>query len=209
MDAVTGQRDFHMARVRLDRMVVLDLEETCWDGEPPAGERAEIIEIGIAEVLLDGPARIGRTASLTVRPRFSRISPFCTRLTGITPEAARRGRPLGEAVATVRQEFGGAGKTWAAWGRDDIPLARDCAAVGVAPPAHGGFVDIGALWAMLSGAERAEGLKAALESLGLVFDGTQHRALDDAVNAARVVIALSGMLRERLAAPPREHPREP
>jgi len=35
-----------MAR-RLDQIIVLDVESTCWDGPPPPGEENEIIEIGI------------------------------------------------------------------------------------------------------------------------------------------------------------------
>ena len=193
-----------MAQVRLDRMLVLDVEETCWDGGPPPGERTEIIQIGIAELLLDGIPGIGRMASFAVRPMASRISPFCTELTGITPKAARSGMPLREVVGTVRKEFGGAGKIWAAWGRDDESLSRDCVAAGIEPLPFGGFLDLGALWTMLSGSARSVGLQQALGDLGLVFEGTPHRALDDAVNTARVAASLADLLRARLALCPLE-----
>lgn len=191
-----------MTRVRLDRLVVFDVEETCWEDGPPEGQRTEIVEIGAAELLLDGEPRVGRTLSLAVRPVASRVSPYCTALTGITPEDARRGRPLREALATLRKEFGGPAKTWAAWGRDDLSIARDCAALGIDPPEMGGFVDLGALWGMLSGAPRAAGLRSALAGLGLEFEGTPHRALDDAVNTARVAAGLAGVLRPALAPAP-------
>jgi inhibitor of KinA sporulation pathway (predicted exonuclease) len=35
-----------MAR-RLDQILVVDVESTCWEGEPPDGQEPEIIEIGL------------------------------------------------------------------------------------------------------------------------------------------------------------------
>nr|MDQ2829840.1 DNA polymerase III [Chloroflexota bacterium] len=35
-----------MAR-KLDQVVVIDVESTCWEGAPPVGEESEIIEIGV------------------------------------------------------------------------------------------------------------------------------------------------------------------
>ena len=40
-----------MARRKLDRIVVVDVEATCWEGAPPADEVSEIIEVGVC--LLD------------------------------------------------------------------------------------------------------------------------------------------------------------
>ena len=34
-----------MAR-KLDRILVVDIEATCWEGNPPPGQTSEIIEIG-------------------------------------------------------------------------------------------------------------------------------------------------------------------
>lgn len=194
-----------MSNVKLDRMLVFDLEETCWEGSPPPGERNEIIEIGIVELLLQGEPRIGRSASYGVRPVASQVSEFCTSLTGISPQEARRGRPLEEVLRTMCREFGGATKTWAAWGRDDESLFRDCRALGLATPPMGGYLDLGALWGMLGGAAKAPGLRRAMDALGLEFEGKPHRALDDAVNTARVAMELCGVLRLRLAPLPDGH----
>jgi inhibitor of KinA sporulation pathway (predicted exonuclease) len=108
-----------VSRIRLDRMLVADFEQTCWEDGPPPGQRTEIIEIGIAEVRLEGEPCILRSAGYLVRPAASEVSPFCTALTGITPGMVRRqGRPLAEVLGTIRKNFGGGAKTWAAWGRD-------------------------------------------------------------------------------------------
>jgi inhibitor of KinA sporulation pathway (predicted exonuclease) len=189
-----------MARPRLDRLVVFDLEETCWDGPPPEGQSAEIVEIGVAELLLDGEPAIGRTMSILVRPVRSSVSAFCTALTGITAtEVRRQGRPLAEALATLSKAFGAAGKTWAAWGRDDRTLARDCEMAGLATPAFGGFIDLGAAWGLLAGTGAAPGLDSALAALGLEFEGRRHRATDDAVNTARVAAEMGLALRRRIS----------
>ena len=41
-----------MAR-KLDRILVVDVEATCWEGNPPPGQTSEIIEIGLC--VLDVP----------------------------------------------------------------------------------------------------------------------------------------------------------
>ena len=35
-----------MAR-KLDRILVVDVEATCWEGDPPPGQISEILEIGL------------------------------------------------------------------------------------------------------------------------------------------------------------------
>lgn len=184
-----------MSRIRLDRMLVVDLELTCWEaGAPPPGQRSEVIEIGIAELLLqDGAPRVGRVASFLVRPpRGAEVSAYCTGLTGISPEGLRsRGRALAEACGSIRKAFGGAGKGWAAWGRDDRELADACARAGCESPFSDEFINLGAVYAMMAGAGRPVSLPDALTALGLGFEGTRHRASDDAVNAARAFAAMS------------------
>jgi hypothetical protein len=32
---------------KLDQIIVIDVEATCWEGHPPANEESEIIEIGL------------------------------------------------------------------------------------------------------------------------------------------------------------------
>ena len=61
-----------MAR-RLDQALIIDVESTCWDHKPPAGEVSEIIEIGLARVDLATLERIDKRAIL-VRPQKSNVS---------------------------------------------------------------------------------------------------------------------------------------
>jgi inhibitor of KinA sporulation pathway (predicted exonuclease) len=66
---------------------VIDVEATCWEGQPPPGAVSEIIEIGLAVVDLDARERVARHRIL-VRPARSRLSAFCTGLTGLTQAEA-------------------------------------------------------------------------------------------------------------------------
>ncbi|WP_407562033.1 exonuclease domain-containing protein [Streptomyces sp. 184] len=90
-----------MTTLLLDRVLVVDVEATCWEGPPPAGMSPEIIEIGLCELDVPTGERISRR-SVLVRPERSEVGDFCTRLTTLTPEQAaagqrgvggRRGRP--------------------------------------------------------------------------------------------------------------------
>ena len=72
-----------------NKIIIIDLEATCWEGIPPKGEVSEIIEIGIC--LLDTlTGEITDNRGILVKPTHSKISPFCTQLTTITPELVAR-----------------------------------------------------------------------------------------------------------------------
>jgi inhibitor of KinA sporulation pathway (predicted exonuclease) len=67
---------------------VVDVEATCWAGEPPdwlggAKQASEVIEIGLTVVDLAAGQRLARHKIL-VRPQRSAVSDFCTELTGLT-----------------------------------------------------------------------------------------------------------------------------
>lgn len=186
-----------MSNLRLDRLLVVDFEETCWDGAAPPGQETEIIEIGIAEIILDEPVpTIGRTASYFVRPVQSEVSAYCTMLTGITPAMVRKqGRHLNEVIGTIRKNFGGGAKTWAAWGRDDESIRRDCARLGIEQPFSDSYLNLGMLYNLFMGVDKQAGVDAALKRFGLTFEGSRHRAGHDAYNTARIACRMAAMLR--------------
>ena len=62
--------------------LVIDVEATCWEGNPPSGvpvkeRKNEIIEIGITPVDMS-TREIGESESIIVWPTTTDISPFCT-----------------------------------------------------------------------------------------------------------------------------------
>lgn len=187
---------------RTDRLLVVDLELTCWETrQPPEGEQPDIIEIGIAEVDNE-KLEILRAGRFLVQPERSHLGDFCTRLTGITPgELARQGRPFREVCRSIEREWAPRHKTWAAWGKDALAVAEAAGIHGVESPFSASHIDLGHLYDLLSGAPQRVGLRAALGTLGLEQQGERHRAQDDAAGAARVYIELARRLRGAMGGP--------
>jgi inhibitor of KinA sporulation pathway (predicted exonuclease) len=180
---------------RTDRLLVVDLEMTCWDGAAPPGEQPDIIEIGIAEVDNER-LEIARSGRYLVRPVRSAVSAFCTELTGITAaELKRDGRPFPEVRNRIVADWAPRHKTWTAWGKDHKAMAEAAAHHGVASPFSESHIDLGHLFDLLTGASQRIGLRAAMESLGIPPEGERHRAVGDALDAARVYLALARRMR--------------
>ncbi len=97
---------------------VVDVEATCWAGEPPAGQVSEIIEIGLTTVDLGSGERTGRYR-LLVRPARSVVSGFCTELTGLTQQEVDGGIGFAEACRVLAAEHHAGSRAWASWGDYD------------------------------------------------------------------------------------------
>lgn len=176
--------------VTLDEMLVVDLEATCWLGPPPAGQRCEIIEIGVAVLDLTTFEPVKRE-TVIVRPLCSEISPFCTELTSITPEMAANGISFAAACDWLRDVFGAETRLWSSWGSyDQQTMEAQCKADGVPYPFSAHHANLKRIYGRLTRQRQGMGLKTALEQLALDFDGQHHRGIDDAYNAARVAQAL-------------------
>lgn len=184
-----------MRALKTSQALCIDLELTCWDGDPPPGMRPEIIEIGIVE--LDMQRReIVREAEYLVTPVMSEISEYCTELTGITPEeVAQKGRPLGEVMRSLANQFGPKHKSLISWGRDWSGIERDCVSKGVENPFPAeNQLNVGQLASLAAGADRRLGLNESLLAAGLDPGATRHRGLVDARNTGRLVFVLADAL---------------
>src|SRR4051794_31483341 len=106
-----------MAR-RLDRILVIDVESTCWEGPPPRGQISEIIEIGLGVVDAERLQRLEKRA-IMVRPQVSEVSEFCTRLTTITPQMAAAGMSLEQSLDLLSNEYQSYDRLFASWGDYD------------------------------------------------------------------------------------------
>ena len=89
-----------------DRVLVVDVEATCWDVKPPPrGQISEIIEIGFCFYDIEKDEILGKR-SLLVKPVASEVSPFCTRLTTLTPELiATGGMEFAEACRMIVDDY--------------------------------------------------------------------------------------------------------
>lgn len=180
---------------RLDAIVVVDVESTCWEGAPPAGEEAEIIEVGVCLLDIRTLERRER-ASLLVRPERSRVSAFCTSLTTLTQEEVDRGVPFVEACGALERRFGARERPFASYGDyDRRQFERQCRARGVPYPFGPTHLNVKSLVALSQGLGREPGMAEALDRLGLPLEGTHHRGGDDAWNIAAILALLLRRLR--------------
>ncbi|AUG81470.1 DNA polymerase III [Kitasatospora sp. MMS16-BH015] len=173
---------------------VIDLEATCWDGQPPPGSVSEIIEIGLTVVDVPAARRISRHRIL-VRPTRSSVSAFCTELTGLTQAEVRQGVTFAEACRILTEEHGAAGRPWASWGEyDRRQFARQSQADGVlypfGYPTERTHTNAKAVFATAYGLPKKPGMAQALHLAGLPLEGRHHRGEDDAWNIAALVLDL-------------------
>lgn len=180
----------------MSRVLVVDVEATCWKKrQPPPGEQREIIEIGICVFDMD-KLEPGQPRSMLVKPQRSKVSPFCTRLTSITPEMAAQGLLFNDACVLLRQEYESPHGIWCSWGHFDRRMfKKQCDSFNVTYPFSAQHVNLKKRFAILQrgkrkGKPRQIGLMRSLEIMGLSFEGTAHRAGADAWNTARLLGAI-------------------
>lgn len=171
-------------------ILVVDLEATCADdgSVPPAA--MEIIEIGAVWAAADG-AVLERFQSF-VRPLQRPIlTPFCINLTSIrqtdidaAPHFAVAARMLREFADRRRQPAG----RWTSWGDyDRKQFARDCVRHGVDDPLQLPHENAKRIFALQQHLGAEVSLATACEMAKIKLEGTYHRALDDAINTARLL----------------------
>ncbi|WP_420708342.1 exonuclease domain-containing protein [Streptomyces sp. CNS654] len=180
-----GERDAYLLNV-------VDVEATCWEGQPPPGQVSEIIEIGLTVVDLRAGERLAKHR-LLVRPARSKVSPFCTELTGLTQAEVDAGLPFAEACRVLAAEHRTGLLPWASWGDyDRNQFTRQCRATGTAYPFGQRHTNAKIAFTASYGLRRRPGMAQALETAGLPLEGRHHRGEDDAWNIAALVLDLVG-----------------
>jgi inhibitor of KinA sporulation pathway (predicted exonuclease) len=172
--------------------IVYDLEMTV---RRKRGQVAEIIEIGAAKVEAEeGVPRISSTFQAFVKPVLvPLLTPDTTSFTGITQQDVGSAGTLGEVIRSWVEWMGLGEYFLCAWGPDDQrQLVQECRQHGIPTD---WIVNHNNLQKMLSKTFKLEkhqqvGLKNALELLELPFSGSHHRALDDALNTAQIMVKL-------------------
>ena len=174
--------------------LVIDVEATCWKGNPPSGQavaerRGEIIEIGITSISLPDK-KIVDSESIIVWPTTTEISEFCTELTTLTPEYVQEhGRTFGSAIYYMRAKYRTDRNMWGSWGKyDDKIFARQCEREGVRYPFNNNYLNVKSLFAWKYGFNCR--LDKALAHVDISLDGTLHRGIDDSRNIAKILLTL-------------------
>jgi inhibitor of KinA sporulation pathway (predicted exonuclease) len=175
---------------RLDQVVVIDVEATCWRGPPPAGQLQEIIEVGFC--LLD-TATLGRHSrgTILVRPTRSIVSDFCTELTTLSPDQVAGGALFSDACEQLASLLATRERTWGSWGDFDRRLFEDqCAWEKVRSPFGTTHLNVKNLFALVRHCPAELGMMEALALAGIEHEGTHHRGGDDAWNIAGLLASI-------------------
>lgn len=175
----------------LDKIIVVDVEATCWNGNPPEGMTSDIIEIGIC--LLDvHTGEITDNRGIIVTPSRSTVSDFCTELTTITPEMVETdGIGFQDALKILKSEYDSQSRIWASYGAYDLKqFQRQCNDLGVGFPFGPSHINVKSLFAVKHKLHHETGMAGALHLLGLPLEGTHHRGVDDARNIAKILYSI-------------------
>jgi len=174
--------------------LIIDLEATCSDvGEVPRQEM-EIIEIGA--VMLDARLfQIEAEFQTFIKPvRHPLLTDFCKELTHINQEDVNGAPVYADAIEELKKwmyEFDDA--LFCSWGDyDRKQFEQDCAYHGVAYPFRSGHLNLKAAMAQHLVLPKKLGIGDAIRRVGLRFEGTAHRGIDDARNIARIVQQVLG-----------------
>ena len=174
--------------MKYNRAVIVDLECTCWpEANHPPGEQTEIIEIGVC--LYEKQSGLSKKQSIFVRPEYSRISEFCTQLTGHTWDSIRsKAVPFKDAVRTLEKNYPLKTSPWLSWGDfDRIQFEKDCVAKDIPYPFGRTHINLKAIFALFKQRSKGMSVSNALKDLGLEFEGRPHNGSDDAWNIGRIL----------------------
>lgn len=184
---------------------VVDVEATCWGTKAEQGDMPnEIIEIGVAELDYRTGNVVNR-ASIAVRPRFTRLSPFCTQLTGWTQEVIdNEGLDIVDAFLEFKKMFNPTTEhIWFSCGEYDRMKLSSLTNAGVGEHgiyprngihvAHNPFdlmrthINIKTLFALKRKLKKEAGMARMVEMIGEKLEGKHHNGADDAYNIAKIV----------------------
>lgn len=172
---------------KLDKVLVIDVESTCWESDPPPDQTSEIIEIGLCVLDITTGERSAPRA-IMVKPQQSSISEYCTQLTTITPEMLSDGLDFADACTLLQEEYNAHQRTWASYGDyDRLQFIKQCEQQGIPYPFGRTHINVKNLFALKLNLEREVGLRKAMTILEQPFEGTLHRGADDAYNIAAVL----------------------
>jgi inhibitor of KinA sporulation pathway (predicted exonuclease) len=176
---------------KLDYVVVVDLESTCWETITPPDQRQEIIEIGLSLVATSDWSVVEKE-SILLKPMDSKVSAFCNQLTTLTQEQLdEEGIMFNDACSYLRKEYATKKRTWVSYGDFDRRMfQRQCAYPrwkGTPYPFGPTHINIKNLFALKYNLPREVGMAKALEILKMELIGTHHRGVDDSMNIARIL----------------------
>ncbi|WP_020537125.1 3'-5' exonuclease [Lewinella cohaerens] len=169
------------------KIIIIDLEATCWSGKTPKGVHHDVIEYGVA-VLEVASGNILANEGILVKPTTSTVSDFCTELTTITPDMVADAPSFSDASQYLKDKYQANRHPWASYGAYDMnQLKRQCLREKVPFPLSAQHLNVKALFALRHHLSHPVGMDTALKQLEIPLEGTHHRGIDDARNIAKIL----------------------
>ncbi len=170
------------------RYLVVDLEATCSEDNSVPRDKMETIEIGA--VVVNHMMQIEKEYSEFVRPvRTHKLTNFCTNLTTITQSNVDGAALFPEVMGRFASEMWQPDMVFCSWGAyDKGQLIQDCMHHSVRFPLIGEHDHYNIKTAFAASLNvRSCSVQKALSHVGLTFQGTYHRGIDDARNIAKLL----------------------
>lgn len=169
------------------RYCIVDLEATCWERNDPKRQPHEIIEIGA--VILDENYNYIKEFTQFVKPLDNLIlTEYCTDLTSITQKDIDSAPTLAVAISRLKEWVGSfEDVVFCSWGYfDKEQLLYECSLNSIDYPFNDDHINIKVRFSKIMERSRRVSLKKALRILDIQFEGTQHRAIFDALMTSKV-----------------------
>lgn len=167
--------------------LIVDLEATCSDDGTVPRDEMEIIEIG-AVMQSAITFEVESEFQTFIRPvRHPKLTEFCTALTGIVQTNVDSAPSFQEAIETMKEwMFVFSDALFCSWGDyDRKQFLQDCNFHEVAYPFRSDHLNLKSEFSRALGHKKL-GIGQALRHLGMNFEGSPHRGLDDARNISRI-----------------------
>ena len=175
---------------KLDQLIVIDVESSCWEGSTPKGQISDIIDIGICIIDIDSGQRLEKV-SILVKPEHSSLSEFCSKFTHLTQEQVNKGISFKEACSLLKIKYLTKKRTWASYGDyDRLQFDKQCKLYNVEYPFSSTHINIKNLFAIKKKLHQEVGMLKALEILNLPHEGLHHKAIDDAWNIGNILLEI-------------------
>lgn len=181
-------------RIANEYYLIVDVEATCSDNGAVPRHEMEIIEIG-ALMQNSRTFEIESEFQTFVRPiRHPELTDFCKALTAINQHEVTGAPSFAEAIQGLKLWMNSfPDSLFCSWGDyDRNQFHQDCEFHRIAYPFLAGHLNLKAEFSLTSGCGKKVGIAEALRRLGMEFEGSHHRGLDDARNIARIVRRVCG-----------------
>lgn len=172
-------------RKRISKINIIDIEATCEKDDKSFN--SELIQIAVVPLdLITLEIREDLSFNSYVKNRNSKVTKFCTDLTGITQDKLdKEGKPINEVFNSLKKKYSNhqacAGYGW----YDKKKIMQECYSENLMQPLNMElYSNIKNQIAVICGFAKEIGLFNMMKHFNLKFEGEQHNAYWDAYNTA-------------------------